>query len=431
MLEIIGVLPGSTAEKAGLSPGRSVVTVNGHEVNDIIDYRFFSAEERLSLVVRNRDGTSKNIRISKSPDDNLGLEFSPLRIRRCRNNCVFCFVSQMPQGCRRTLNVKDDDFRASFLYGNFITLTNLTQADWDRIFRQRLSPLYVSVHATDPAVRAALIRNKKASPIIESLRRLASGGIRMHAQIVLCPGINDEEHLARTITDLSNLFPMISSIAVVPVGITRFRKNLFPLRTFTKREARAALTRIRPFAERFRKQFGTRLVFASDELYVKSNERIPAASSYEDFPQIENGVGMAASFLQEVFRTRLPKRMLPVRATVVTGVSFGGILSPILNRVSGIEGVSVKQVAVKNEFFGAEVTVTGLLTGKDILNQLKGKRLGDMVVVPSNVLKEDEPIFLDGMPLEDLQKKLRVNVLAVEGFRDFLEVLRKKGRNPA
>jgi putative radical SAM enzyme (TIGR03279 family) len=428
LLEILSILPGSTAARMGLKPGDSVISVNGEEIHDVIDFRFFSADERLSLAVQKKSGSLIKLKVSKEPDDNLGLEFAPLRIKRCRNKCIFCFVDQMPPGCRKTLYVKDDDFRASFLHGNFITLDALSESDWERIFRLRLSPLYISVHSTDAGLRASLLRNTKAPDILESLKRLASGGIKMHTQVVLCPGVNDKEHLKRTITDLAGLFPAVSSIAVVPVGITRFRKGLFPLRIFSRQEARAVLERIEPLARRFKKRFGTRLVFASDEFYIKANVQFPPPSFYEDFPQIENGVGLVATFMGEVSRTRLPTKIVPVRATVVTGVSFSKILSSILKRLKGMKGAVVRQVTVKNRFFGPSVTVTGLLTGGDILHALRGKRLGDMVLIPSSALKEDGDVFLDDMSVEELERQLKTKVSRVDGFRDLIAVLRGRRR---
>lgn len=428
MLEIINVLPGSTAARLGLKPGDAVISINGEEIHDVIDFRFFAADERLSVAVQKKIGSSIKLKVSKEPDDNLGLEFAPLRIKRCRNKCIFCFVDQMPPGCRKTLYVKDDDFRASFLHGNFITLGALSESDWERIFRLRLSPLYISVHTTDPGLRASMLRNCKAPDILESLKRLAAGGIKMHTQVVLCPGVNDEEHLKRTIIDLAGLFPAVCSIAVVPVGVTRFRKGLFPLRTFSRQEARAVLELIEPLARRFKKRFGSRLVFASDEFYIKANVQFPPPSFYEDFPQIENGVGLVATFMGDVSRSRLPAAVAPVRATVVTGVSFSKILNGVLKRLRGIKGAAVKQITVKNRFFGPSVTVTGLLTGGDILHALKGKSLGDMVLIPSSALKEDGDVFLDDMSVEDLERHLKTKVSRVEGFRDLIAVLSRRGR---
>jgi putative radical SAM enzyme (TIGR03279 family) len=428
LLEIGNVLPGSTAARLGLEPGDAVVSINGEDINDVIDFSFFAADERLSLAVRKKIGGVIKLKVSKEPDDNLGLEFAPFRIRRCRNKCIFCFVDQMPPGCRKTLYVKDDDFRASFLHGNFVTLGALSESDWERVFRLRLSPLYISVHTTDAGLRASVLRNSKAPDILKSLKRLASGGIKMHTQVVLCPGVNDEEHLKRTIIDLAGLFPAVCSIAVVPVGITRFRKSLFPLRTFSRREAHAVLGQIELLARMFKKRFGTRLVFASDEFYIKANEQFPPSSFYEDFPQIENGVGLVATFMGEVSRTRLPAAIAPVRVTVVTGVSFSKILGSALKRLRRIKGAVVKQVTVKNRFFGPSVTVTGLLTGGDILHALKGKRLGDMVLIPSNALKEDEDIFLDDMSVVELERHLKTKVFRVDGFRDLISVLRGRRR---
>lgn len=429
MLEIVQVLPGSTAARLGLNAGDVVVSINGQEVNDSIDFQFFSAEERIVLKVLKDSRNSKTVKISKEPDDALGLIFSPLRIKRCRNKCIFCFVDQMPPGCRKTLYVKDDDFRASFLYGNFITLGSLSESDWERIFQQRLSPLYISVHAADPALRSAILRNKNAPDIMKTLKRLADAGIRMHTQIVLCPGINDGENLVNTVDALARLHPSVASIAVVPVGLTAFRKGLYSLRSFTRRESRNVLELLQSCAANFKKQFGTSLVYASDEFYIKAKEAFPPASFYEDFPQIENGVGMVAAFMREVAKTRLPPRTRPVAATVVTGVSFGGVLTEVLTRLRKSSGITLRQITVKNRFFGPSVTVAGLLSGGDLLHALKGKRLGDLVLIPSNMLKEDEDVFLDGMSLDRLRKALNVEVSKVDGFRDMVRLFRRRARH--
>ncbi len=426
MLEIARVLPGSLALRIGLEPGDRIVSVNNSEVHDVIDFKFFSSDERISVVARKASGRLLKSVVTKMPDDDLGLEFVPFRIKKCRNRCLFCFVDQMPKGCRASLSVKDDDYRASFLHGNYITLCNLTEPDWERIFKQRLSPLYISVHATDPALRASLLRNKKAPDIMTALRRLAAGGIKMHTQIVVCPGINDGDHLTRTIQDLSGLYPAVSSIAAVPVGLTSCRQRLYPLKPFTPRQARAVLEIIAPLEKKYKRQFGTRLVFASDEFYIKAKEPIPPASFYEDFPQIENGVGMTAEYMRDAARSRLPAKITRVKATVVTGVSFSRILSDLLKRFDGVAGAVIRQVTVKNGFFGPSVTVAGLLTGRDILYALKGRRLGDMVMIPSNALKEDEGVFLDGLTLEQIERTLKVKVVSVGSFREMVDALRGK-----
>ena len=427
MLEISRVLPGSTAARYGLKRGDRLVSVNGSEVHDSIDFLFHASEEQLSLVIASQKGTSRRLRIVKDPDDTLGVEFPPLTIRRCRNKCIFCFVDQMPPGCRRSLYVKDDDYRASFLYGNYITLGNLREDDWERIFTQRLSPLYLSVHATEPALRASLMRNKNAPDIMAGMKRLAAGGIRMHTQIVLTPGINDGGHLLKTIDDIAGLFPAVLSIAVVPVGITGHREGLFPLRPFKPNEALRVVKTIQSIAAGFKKQIGTRLVYPSDEFYIKARVPFPPLSFYEDLPQIENGVGMVASFLHEAKRTRLPRRVRPVTMTAVTGVSFSPILRTVLKRLQGTAGVSVRVVTARNTLFGPPVTVSGLLSGRDILTAVQGKRLGSLLLIPSNTLNENEGIFLDNMKVADIEAVVGVPVRPVSTFGDVIDLITMPG----
>lgn len=423
MLEISRVLPGSTAAWYGLKRGDRLVSVNGSEVRDSIDFLFHASEERLSLAIISPKGASRRLRIVKDPDDMLGIEFPPLNIRQCRNKCIFCFVDQMPPGCRRSLYVKDDDYRASFLYGNYITLGNLREDDWERIFTQRLSPLYLSVHATEPGLRAFLMRNNNAPDIMASMKRLAAGAIRMHTQIVLSPGINDGRHLQKTIDDIAGLFPAVLSIAVVPVGITGYREGLFPLRPFKPGEALRVVKTIQSIATRFKKQIGTRLVYPSDEFYIKARLPFPPLTSYEDLPQIENGVGMVASFLHEAKRTRLPRRVKPITMTAVTGVSFTPILREVLKRLQGAAGVVVRVVTARNTLFGPPVTVAGLLSGRDILAAVQGKRLGSMLLIPSSTLNEDEGIFLDNMKIADIEAVVGVPVRAVSTFSDVVDLL--------
>lgn len=424
MIEITAVLPGSTAERCGLRPGDRLLSINDHEVRDSIDCSFLAAEERLSLRIERSDGSRKLLRIAKDPDDSLGIELPPMSIRRCRNKCIFCFVDQMPRGCRKSLSVKDEDYRASFLFGNYITLGNLDEGDWERIFDQRLSPLYISVHATEPGLRSFILNNKRAPDIMASLQRLAAGGIRMHTQIVLCPGINDGEHLVRTIEDLASLAPAVRSIAVVPVGLTRHRKGLFPLRPFRRGEARKVVRVLEQMGQRFRRSLGTRLVFPSDELYIKASLPVPRPSFYEDFSQIENGVGMVAEFLREARRTRVPSRLAPVRATAVTGESFAPILYPVLRRLAGPRGAAVRVLKVKNAFLGPLVTVSGLLAGRDIINAVRGKRIGDLLFVPQNALKDDSGLFIDDLSLRDVEQASGARAVPVQAFSDVVQALR-------
>jgi putative radical SAM enzyme (TIGR03279 family) len=423
LIEIEAVLPGSVAARRGIGPGDRLVSINGHDVRDSIDCQYLAAEERLSLIIEKRNGTRNRIRIVKGPDDTLGLVFPPLAIRRCRNKCIFCFVDQMPPACRKSLYIKDDDYRASFLFGNYITLGNLREDDWDRIFTQRLSPLYISVHATEHDLRRRILNNRQAPDIMAGLRRLAGGGIRMHTQIVLCPGINDGHHLERTVDDLASLFPAVQSIAAVPVGLTAHRGGLVHLRTYRRNEAREIIALLNARGVRFRRRLGTRLVFASDEFFIKAALPFPPLSYYEDFPQIENGVGMVADFLRDAGRTRLPARMSPVRATVITGVSFAPVLAAALRRLSALRGVSLRVLPVKSDFFGPTVTVSGLLAGQDILRAIRGKRLGDVLMLPANALKEDTGLFIDDLTLSDVEKAAGVPVRPVLRFSDALDVL--------
>jgi putative radical SAM enzyme (TIGR03279 family) len=428
LLEIANILPDATAERLGFQAGDILDTINGKKVHDVIDYRFLVADEHIIISFHSKDGQARTTVVEKDPDDDLGLEFSPFRITRCRNRCIFCFVDQMPAGCRKSLYIKDDDYRASFLHGNYITLGALSENDWERIFCERLSPLYISVHTTDHSLRTFMLGNKKAPDILASMKRLAAGGILMHTQIVLCPGINDGERLQKTLDDLSNLFPAVASIAVVPVGMTAFRKKLFPLRLFTRSGARAVIERVTLLGSRFKRRIGTRLVFASDEFYIKAREPFPPLSFYEELPQRENGVGMVSEFLRDVARTRIPKKLAPINLTLVTGVSFGSILKSTLERLRTVAGSRIRLVIAQNVFFGASVTVAGLLTGQDILRALKGKRLGDLVLIPASSLKEDEDVFLDNMRLEQLEQALSVKVLKVEHFCEVITVLRGEGR---
>jgi putative radical SAM enzyme (TIGR03279 family) len=428
LVEIAEVAPGSIAERRGLAPGDRLMSINGREVRDSIDYQFLASEERLSLKVRKPDGTVRSLRIVKEPDDTLGIQLHPFTIRQCRNKCIFCFVDQMPPGCRRSLYVRDDDYRASFLYGNYITLSNLREDDWERIFTQRLSPLYVSVHTTEPGLRMSIMRGRNSADILAALNRLAAGGIRMHTQIVLCPGINDGPHLERTIHDLAALFPAVQSIAVVPVGKTDFRKGLYPLRTFSRREARSVIALVRSFADRFKRTHGTRLVFASDEFFIKGGLDVPALSAYEDLPQIENGVGMVAQFLRDAHRTRLPSHLSPTRLTMVTGASFGPILKKTMQKLDRTKGISVRIITAENTLFGASVTVAGLLAGRDILKAVKGKRLGDQLLIPAAAVKEGEGIFLDDMSIDDLETAVGIPVRPVSTFSDAVRLLRNAGK---
>ncbi len=426
MIEVVDVDPRGIAAGRGIRAGDTIVSVNGIAVNDAIDYQFLVAEEQVRIKLCTREGDARSLFIRKNSDDMLGLAFAPFPVKRCRNKCVFCFVDQMPPGCRKSLYVKDDDYRASFLYGNYITLGALTEYDWQRIVRQRLSPLYLSVHTTDHALRRSMLGNSKAPDIMDGMKKLASYGIRMHTQIVLCPGVNDGDHLQRTLGDLASLFPAVVSIAVVPVGLTSFRKNLFVLRPFTLREARAVIAQVTRYGAALKRKFGSRVVYASDEFYIKARAAVPGPHFYEDFPQIENGVGMVTDFLDSAARTRLPARIAPRKVTLVTGVSFGKILKEATSGLRNIPGLTLNQITVQNKFFGPSVTVAGLLAGRDIADALEGRRLGNLVVIPSETLNDDK-MFLDCMSLEQLEKRLKVRTMPARMFKDIVSSLKGEG----
>lgn len=423
-LKIKAVAPQSTAAELGLSAGDFLVRIGNRPVRDIIDYHFLLATERPVLTVRR--GQSE-FSIPLGDDAGLtGLDFAePFgRIRRCANRCVFCFVDQQPSGLRPSLCFKDDDYRLSFWEGNFITLTNVTEADLKRIIRQRLSPLYISVHTTNPELRAKMLRNPQAAEINEKLRKLAAEGIVLHAQVVLCPGLNDREELARTVTDLAALYPAVRSVAVVPVGLTRHREGLYPLRPVTPAEAAQVLGSMAGWQDRYRRRFGSRIVFASDEFYLLAGKNVPAAKEYEGFPQLENGVGLVRRFLDAWNRIaeRLPAAAEPRRAVAVTGEQFRTVLAPVVARLNEIDGLEVALAAVGNRFFGPTVSVAGLLTGQDIREAVRKLPRPDLVLVPAAALK-DRRVFLDDMSCDELAKAVGCPVVPAGDPREMVTAL--------
>lgn len=420
------VIPGSIAAQIGINPGDEILTVNDQELLDIIDYQYAMADEAVNIAVRRPDGQVWTAEIEKDYDDDVGIGFSGAvfdDIRRCHNACIFCFVDQMPKGMRQTLYVKDDDYRLSFLYGNFITLTNLTDEDFARIMRLRLSPLYVSVHTTDQSLRPKMLRQAKAAGILPGLKRLIDGGIDVHTQIVLCPGINDGEHLNKTIEDLSNLGPGILSIAVVPVGLTKYRQGLFPLRPISHQEATAVVRQVKPWQNKFSEIYGEALVFLADEFYLAAGMEIPPYDHYGDFPQIENGVGLTRLFIEKWEQTvsEIPGKIAkPRKVSIVAGFSGARILEPLLAKLQ-IGNLTTKLIPVANKFFGESVTVTGLLTGKDILENLSNIDPGDAVIIPGIALRQGEEVFLDDLTLVEFAEKVQVPVSVAYDPEELLE----------
>lgn len=418
-LTIHAVVPGSPAADAGVEAGSTLVSLNGRSVTDALGLRFGETAGTVVLVWRNGAGCERQAVITKPDDLPLGLEVDPLKMQACNNKCTFCFAHQNARGMRRALYFKDDDYRFSFLNGNFATLTNLTEADTVRIIEERLSPLYVSVHATDWALRNELLGNPKAPNIVEQIGRFAAARIEMHTQVVLCPGVNDGAHLAKTLDDLEPFYPFVATVALVPVGLTRYRERLPVLRTPDGAYARQLLAWVEPRRRRCLRALGTRFAFPSDEFYLLAGRAFPSARCYEGYPQLGNGVGGSRKFLEEFRRraTRLPGRVRsPRRVTVVTGLLAVPVLSPVVERLNGVHGLDVRLVPVRSAFFGGSVTCAGLLTGADILQALEdeGDSLGDEVLIPSVCLKDDEDVFLDDRRLADVGERCRRPAVRVD-----------------
>jgi len=411
-LLITGVTTGSIAAELGVEAGDRLLAVNGHTLRDIIDYSYFTAsEEELLLEVAKADGELWELEIERDAGQPLGLIFSAPQPARCRNNCIFCFVHQLPKGLRKPLYVKDEDYRLSFLNGNYVTLANLKQSELRRIVEQRLSPLYISVHATNPALREQLLGKRGIPPILAQLGELARAGIRMHTQVVLCPGINDGAELGRTVDDLAGLHPAVQSLAIVPLGLTRHRSGLPQLRGVDSEYAVDFIATWEPRARKLKKQLGGPFLFLADEFYLKAGLPFPPLASYGDLPQIENGVGMVPLFLSDSRRVLRSCRPIgDFRITVVTGVSSLGFVADFLRHLGEKTGLEIVVRGVENRLFGESVTVSGLVAGNDILAALEGLDIGEALLVPDVMIKEGEGLFLDDVSVEELGKRLGCRV---------------------
>ncbi len=414
------------AAELGVERGDTVLQINDAEIKDIIDYKFYSADENLRVLLQKNNGEQWLLEIEKDFDESLGIEFQGDgigRTRRCRNKCVFCFVDQMPPRMRPSLYVKDDDYRLSFAQGNFITLTNAGTTDLERIADMRLSPLYVSVHTVNPALRQKIMGHTGAGRIMEQLGFLARAGIEIHTQAVLCPGLNDGAELARTIRELSSLWPAVRSLAVVPVGLTAHRRGLHHLRPYRPQEAKMVVKQVHHSQKEFISRYGYPLVFAGDEFYITAGIPAPTAARYGGFPQTENGVGLVRLFKDQWSRARrrLPRAAVkPVRAAVVTGLLAGPLLRQVTDELNRIEQVEVLPYVLKNNFFGHNVTVAGLLTGQDLINGLTGHDLGGKVLIPSVMLRDGDSTFLDDVTVDELSRCLGTPVVPVDGPADLV-----------
>lgn len=424
---ISDVLPGSPAERAGLSKGDVLLSIDGEPVIDLVDYEHLTASDRLTLEIIKENGSCEQIDLEKEDYEPLGLSFATSlmdNMRTCKNHCVFCFIDQMPKGGRSSLHVKDDDWRMSFVMGNYVTLTNLDERELDRVIRRRVSPLYVSLHASDPEVRRAMMKNPHAGDILPQLKRLADAGLQFHLQIVLCPGLNDGDVLRRSIDDMLLLYPQARSLAVVPVGLTRHRDKLYPLRTFTREEAEATIDEIEARQAELLREHGTRFVFLADEWYTLCGRTLPAYDAYEGFPQIENGVGLLRLFEGDMLEALEEKKPLKraKRFLAAGGTSAQAFFAESYRQLLPYH-ITLDVRAIRNRFFGESVTVGGLITGGDLVEQLMGEDFGRALLIPRAMLKADEELFLDGMRKSEAEKKLGTRIIPVASGDHLVEVI--------
>ncbi len=416
MVTVYGIVSGSPAEKAGIRVGDILHTVNGKEISDVLDYRFYLTEKKAVLSLT-RDGVPYEVKIHKEMYADIGLEFKTYLMdekHSCRNRCIFCFIDQLPKGMRETLYFKDDDSRLSFLMGNYITLTNLKDSDIDRIIKMRISPINVSVHTMNPELRVKMMKNKNAGDVLKYLKRLSEAGITLNCQIVLCRGVNDGEELLFSMRELAELYPQVESVSVVPAGMTKFRDGLFPLSPYTPEECGNIIDAVTSFGDECVSKYGSRIFFPGDELYVKSGRALPDESFYEDFSQIENGVGMIASMKAEFdyeIQQNTDVEVTPKTVSFATGYAAYEFIKELAEKAeTAVRGLKINVFKIKNNFFGESITVSGLLTGKDLSEQLKecseNGELGQTLYLSRNMLRAEGDLFLDGMTPDELSKSL-------------------------
>lgn len=426
----------SIAKELGIEPGDILLAINDKDIKDVIDYKYLISDDYVFVTIQKANGEIWDLEIEKDFDEDLGIIFTnPLmdKARNCKNKCMFCFIDQLPKGMRKTLYFKDDDSRLSFLQGNFITLTNMSDDEIDRIVRYRLSPINISVHTTDPELRKKMLNNKNAGKIYDILKKFSAAGIQMNCQIVLCPGVNDGMNLEKTIDDLWKLYPQVTSVAVVPVGATKFREGLYELKTYNYELANGLLEYIHEKQKKFLDKRNTRFIYASDEFYLLADKKIPEYEEYECFPQLENGVGLIRLFHYQIInalkkiKTNIHLDREYVIATGTIAYRFMSEIAELIN--NKFEGLKLKVVPIENNFFGKTITVSGLITGEDLIEQLKHHEIKDGVIIPKSMLKQDEDVFLDDITLEELEKALNSKIIVsdVDG-KYFIDLLTNMAR---
>ena len=419
-VQITAVAAHSPAAKKGIRAHALLLSLNGHPIRDVLDYQFYAQDRKLRVEFQTEKGKTKTVTVRKEEHEDLGLSFETYLMdkqQHCKNKCVFCFIDQLPPGMRDTLYFKDDDARLSFLFGNYITLTNLTDADVDRIIDMHISPVNVSVHTMNPDLRVRMMKNPRAGESLRLLRRIAEAGIALNTQLVLCPGLNDGDELTFSLLELEKLCPALRSIAAVPVGLTKFREKLPHLEEYTPETAKRVIETIDTFGARCKAQYGSRLCFAADEFYLKAGLPLPDEDYYEDYPQIENGVGLWRSLDCE-FRAALDRCMLPADSAFSAALATGVASAPLLRSFAALlqsrfSKAVVDVYAIENDFFGPSITVAGLVTGQDLIAQLKGKSLPARLLIPSVMLRSEGDVFLDDVSKEDVERALGVRLVAV------------------
>ena len=430
---IVSVSSGSLAARSGIREGETLLSISGTPVLDLVDYQFLTARPSLELLLEGVDGARRTVHIRKLTEEPLGLTLESSLMscpKTCANHCMFCFIEQMPPGMRPSLYVRDDDWRLSLMAGNFVTLTNLPSVEMDRIIERHASPLYISVHTTNGELRKRMLHHIHADRIMEHLRRFADNHMSFHCQVVLCPQINDGPELERTLSDLASLAPYALTVALVPVGLTRYREHLYPLRPYTREEAEQVIRQAEDFQQKMLPAFGTRFVFPSDEFYQIAGHPLPDPDSYEDYPQFENGVGLLAR-LRDEFETALrldpdDASAVPRRVIMATGTSVAPFMRELI-KAHPVAGVSVRVKPILNRFFGETVTVSGLITGQDLVSQLRGEE-ADEILITESMLREGEAVFLDDMTLDQAQEALGIRITPVpDDGAELLYALRGNG----